>query len=77
MHATPFGKIAYAAGVPMDDRYDLSATDVSAMLHRLDALFAQSRVLSAEQDAVLNEAEALIATITEAATWLDTIAAAG
>jgi hypothetical protein len=72
MHLTAMGKTVHAVGVPMDSiDFDFAATDVSAMLWRLDALLAQSRVLAAEHDAVLNEAEALITTIGDVATRLD------
>jgi hypothetical protein len=51
--------------------FGFAATDVTAMLWRLDALLAQSRVLSTEHEAVLNEAEALITIIGDLATRLD------
>ena len=58
----------HAAEVPMDTAdLNLAPPEVSAMLFRLDALLAQSRALSAEHEAVLNEAEALVTTISDVA----------
>jgi hypothetical protein len=52
-----------------------SATELEAMLGRLDALLARSRVLSTQHEIVLEEAEALIATVNDAVATLNAITA--